>query len=69
MRLLRWIVAARCKLPNKPIVLQKNDVKSTYQRCHLNTATAIKTIMQLTDDKLCITMRHLTFSGTPCPFK
>ena len=48
MQLLCWIVAARRKFPNKPIVLQKINVKLAYQRCHLNTATAIKTITQLT---------------------
>ena len=30
MRLLCWIVAARRQFPNKPIVLQKIDVKSAY---------------------------------------
>ncbi len=30
MQLLCWIVAARRKFPNKPIVLQKIDVKSAY---------------------------------------
>jgi hypothetical protein len=47
MRLLCWIVAAQRRFPNKPIVLQKIDVKSAYRRCHLNAATAIKTITQL----------------------
>ena len=69
MRLLCWIVAARCKYPNKPIVLQKIDVKSAYQRCHLNAITAIKTITQLTKDELCIIMLCLTFGGAPCPFE
>jgi hypothetical protein len=69
MRLLCWRVAARRKFPNKPIVLQKIDVKSTYQRCHLNAVTAIKTITQLTDDELCIIMLCLTFRGAPCPFE
>jgi hypothetical protein len=69
MRLLCWIVAARRKFPNKPIVLQKIDVKSAYRRCHLNAATAIRTITQLTDDELCIIMLRLTFGGAPCPFE
>ena len=69
MRLLCWIVAARRQFPNKPIVLQKIDVKSAYRRCHLNATTAIKTITQLTDDELCIIMLRLTFGGAPCPFE
>ena len=69
MRLLCWIVAARRQFPNKPIVLQKIDVKSAYRRCHLNAETAIKTITQLTDDELCIIMLRLTFGGAPCPFE
>jgi hypothetical protein len=52
MRLLCWIVAARRQFPNKPIVLQKIDVKSAYRRCHLNAVTAIKTITELTKDEL-----------------
>jgi hypothetical protein len=64
-----WIVAARRQFPNKPIVLQKIDLKSIYRRCHLNAVTAVKTITQLTEDELCIIMLHLTFGGAPCPFE
>jgi hypothetical protein len=67
MRLLCWIVAARRQFPIKPIVLQKVDVKSAYQRCHLNAVTAIKTITQLTEDELCIIMLRLTFGSALCP--
>jgi hypothetical protein len=38
MRLLSWIVAARCKFPNKPIVIQKNDIKLAYRWCHRSTS-------------------------------
>ena len=31
MHLLCWIVVARRKFPNKPIALQKNDIKSAYR--------------------------------------
>ncbi len=30
MRLLCWIVAAQCKFPNKPIVINEIDVKLAY---------------------------------------
>jgi hypothetical protein len=52
MRLLCWIVAARRKFPNAPITLQKIDIKSAYQRCHLNAITAMQTITQLPDKDL-----------------
>jgi hypothetical protein len=38
MRLLSWIVAARRKFPNKPIVIQKIDIKLAYQQCHSSTS-------------------------------
>jgi hypothetical protein len=69
VRLLSWIVAARQKFPNKSIVIQKIDIKLAYQRCHLNTATAIQTITQLPDEELAIIMLRLTFGGAPCPFE
>jgi hypothetical protein len=69
MRLLSWIVAACCKFPNKPIMIQKIDIKSAYQRCHLNAATAIQTITQLPEEELATIMLQLTFSGAPCPFE
>jgi hypothetical protein len=69
MQLLSWIVAARRKFPNKPIVVQKIDIKSAHQRCHLNAATAIQMITQLPDEELAIIMLRLTFGGAPCPFE
>ena len=69
MRLLCWIVAARKKIPKAPIALQKIDIKSAYQQCHLNTITAMQTITQLPNKKLGIIMLHLTFGGTPCLFE
>ncbi len=69
MRLLSWIVAARRKFLNKPIVIQKIDIKLVYQRCHFNTATAIQTITQLPDEELAIIILRLTFGGAPCPFE
>ncbi len=69
MRLLCWIVAAQRKFPNKPIVIQKIDIKSAYQLCHLNATTAIQTITQFPDKELAIIMLWLTFRGAPCPFE
>jgi hypothetical protein len=69
MQLLSWIVAARHKFPNKPIVIQKIDIKLAYRWCHLNAATAIQTITQLPDEELAIIMLRLTFGGAPCPFE
>jgi hypothetical protein len=69
MRLLCWIVAARRNFPKAPIALQKIDIKSAYQRCHLNAITAMQTITQLPDNKLGIIMLRLTFGGTSCPFE
>jgi hypothetical protein len=69
MRLLCWIVAARRKFPNAPIVLQKIDIKSAYKQCHLIAITAMQTITKLPNDKLGIIMLHLTFGGAPCPFE
>ena len=69
MRLLCWIVAARRKFPNRPIALQKIDIKSAYRRCHLNAITAMQTITQLPEDELGIIMLRLTFGGAPCPFE
>ena len=69
MRLLCWIVAARKKFPNKPIALQKIDIKSAYCQCHLNAITAMQTITQLPDDDLGIIMLQLTFGGAPCPLE
>jgi hypothetical protein len=69
MQLLCWIVAARRKSPNKLIVIQKINVKSAYQRCHLNALMAIQAITQLPDKELAIIMLRLTFGGAPCPFE
>ncbi len=69
MRLFCWIVAARRKFPNKPIALQKIDIKSAYRQCHLNAITAMQTITQLPEDDLGIIMLRLTFGGAPCPFE
>ncbi len=69
MRLLCWIVAARRKFANAPIALQKIDIKSAYQRCHLNAITAVQTITQLPDEDLGIIMLCLTLGDAPCPFK
>jgi hypothetical protein len=69
MRLLCWIVAARRKIPNAPIALQKIDIKSACQQCHLNAITAMHTITQLPGKDLGIIMLCLTFGGAPCPFK
>jgi hypothetical protein len=69
MQLLCWIVVARRKFPNAPIELQKININSAYQQCHLNAITAMQTITQLPDDKLGIIILCLNFGGTPCPFK
>jgi hypothetical protein len=69
MQLLSWIEAACCKFPNKPIVIQKIDIKLAYQRCHLNAVTAIQTITQLPEEELANIMLRLTFGGAPCPFE
>ena len=69
MQLLCWIVAAQRKFPNKPILIQKIEVKLAYQWCHLNTITAIQTITQLPDKELAIIMLRLTFEGASCPFE
>jgi hypothetical protein len=50
-------------------VIQKIDIKSAYQHCHLNAATAIQTITQLPEEGLAIIMLWLTFGGAPCPFE
>jgi hypothetical protein len=68
-QLLCWIVEARWQLPRKHILLQKIDVKLAYQRCHLNSATAVQKITQLPEDDFFILMLRLTFGGTPCPFE
>ncbi len=57
------------KIPKAPITLQKIDIKSAYQGCHLNAITAMQTITQLPNDELGIIMLCLTFGGTPCPFE
>jgi hypothetical protein len=62
-------VVARRKFPKAPIALQKIDIKSAYQRCHLNAITAIQTITQLPNNKLGIIMLCLTFGSAPCPFE
>jgi hypothetical protein len=69
MRLLSWIVVAHHKFPNKPIMIQKINIKLANQRCHLNAATAIQTITQLPEEELAIIMLRLTFGGAPCPFE
>ncbi len=71
MRLLCWIVAARRKFPNAPIALERIDIKSAYQQCHLNTITAMpmQTITQPPDEDLGIIMLCLTFGGAPCSFE
>jgi hypothetical protein len=69
MRLLCWIVVARRKFPNAPIALQKIDIKSAYQWCHLNAITAMQTIIQPPNKDLGIIMLCLTFGGAPCLFK
>ena len=57
------------QVPQQAYCTSKNDVKSAYQRCHLNAITAIKSITQLTKDELCIIMLPLTFGDAPCPFE
>jgi hypothetical protein len=69
MRLLCWIGAARRRFPNAPIALQKTDIKSAYQWCHLNAITAMQTITQLPDKDLVVIMLHPTFGGIPSPFE
>ncbi len=69
MRLLCWIVATRRKFPNAPIALQKINIKSAYQQCHLNAITAMQTITQLPRKDLGIIMLCLTFGGAPCPLE
>jgi hypothetical protein len=66
-RIINWTVAAQKQYPNKWILATKLDVKTTFQRCHLNALTAVQTCTQLPALNLALMMLRLSFGGAPCP--
>ena len=66
-RLINWVIAARRKFPDVPIVSSKIDYKSAYRRCHLSWITAIQTISQLPEAAIALITLRLTFGDSPCP--
>ncbi len=64
-----WAVAARRKYPGQRILASKINHKSAYHRSILHFAMALQTVTQLPEDELAILTLHLTFGGTPWPFK
>ena len=65
--IFNWTTTARKTYPHQQILATKTDYKSAYQRCCLNTKTAIQTYTQLPDQNLAIMAPRLTLGGTPGP--
>jgi hypothetical protein len=66
-QLINWMVTAQRRYPEKRILATKLDVKAAFQRCHLNTSTAVQTCTQLPELCLAVMMLRLSFGGAPCP--